>query len=49
MASTERDRIALRIERKQRERLDGYVKIADSKNRNQFILDAIEFYGGYIT
>ena len=45
---TDRNRIAVRMEQKQRERLDGYVKLSGTKSRNQFILDAIEFYGGFI-
>ena len=44
-----KDKIALRLDQEQLQKLEGYVKIANAASRNQFILDAIEFYGGYVT
>ncbi len=46
---TEKNKIALRLNQEQLQKLDGYVKIANAPSRNQFLLDAIEFYGGYVS
>lgn len=44
-----RNKIALRLYQEQIDKLDAYVKLAKASSRNQFIVDAIEFYGGFIT
>lgn len=44
-----RNKIALRLYQEQIDELDAYVKLAKASSRNQFIIDAIEFYGGFIT
>lgn len=46
---TKKDKIALRLDQEHLQKLEGYVRIANAPSRNQFILDAIEFYGGYVT
>lgn len=46
---TNRNKIALRLYQEQIDELDAYVKLAKASSRNQFIIDAIEFYGGFIT
>ena len=45
----DKNKIALRLSAEQLNKLDGYVKIANAPSRNQFMLDAIEFYGGYVS
>lgn len=45
----ERNKIPLRLSQEQLSKLDGYVKLSRASSRNQFLLDAIEFYGGFIS
>lgn len=49
MAGKERVKVPLRLSKEQLSKLDGYVKMAQTDSRNQFLIDAIEFYGGYIS
>lgn len=49
MEKMDRNKIALRLSHTQLRKLEGYVKLANASSRNQFILDAIEFYGGYVS
>ena len=49
MAGKERVKVPLRLSQEQLSKLDAYVKLAQTDSRNQFLLDAIEFYGGYIS
>lgn len=49
MEKMDRNKIALRLSQTQLRKLEGYVKLANTSSRNQFILDAIEFYGGYVS
>lgn len=49
MEKMDRNKIALRLSQPQMRKLEGYVKLANASSRNQFILDAIEFYGGYVS
>lgn len=49
MEKMDRNKIALRLSQTQLRKLEGYVKLANASSRNQFILDAIEFYGGYVS
>lgn len=49
MAEKERVKVPLRLNQEQLSRLDAYVKMAQADSRNQFLIDAIEFYGGYIS
>lgn len=46
---TERNKVPLRLSQEQLNKLDGYVKLSGASSRNQFLLDAIEFYGGFIS
>lgn len=46
---TNRNKIALRLYQEQIDKLDAYVRLSKASSRNQFIIDAIEFYGGFIT
>lgn len=46
---TNRNKIALRLYQEQIDELDAYVRLSKASSRNQFIIDAIEFYGGFIT
>lgn len=46
---TNRNKLALRLYQEQIEKLDAYVRLSKASSRNQFIIDAIEFYGGFIT
>ena len=39
----------MRLSQEQLSKLDAYVKLAQTDSRNQFLIDAIEFYGGYIS
>lgn len=45
----ERNKIPLRLNQEQMNKLGGYVKLSGASSRNQFLLDAIEFYGGFIS
>ena len=49
MAEKERVKVPLRLSKEQLSKLDAYVKLAKADSRNQFLIDAIEFYGGYIS
>lgn len=49
MAEKERVKVPLRLNQEQLSSLDAYVKMAQADSRNQFLIDAIEFYGGYIS
>lgn len=49
MAGKERVKVPLRLSQEQLSKLDAYVKLAQTDSRNQFLIDAIEFYGGYIS
>ena len=49
MAGKERVKVPLRLSQEQLSKLDAYVKMAQTDSRNQFLIDAIEFYGGYIS
>ena len=49
MAEKERVKVPLRLSKEQLSKLDVYVKLAQADSRNQFLIDAIEFYGGYIS
>ena len=49
MEKMDRNKIALRLSQTQLRKLEGYVKLVNTSSRNQFILDAIEFYGGYVS
>lgn len=49
MAGKERVKVPLRLSKEQLSKLDAYVKMAQTDSRNQFLIDAIEFYGGYIS
>ncbi len=49
MAEKERVKVPLRLSKEQLSKLDAYVKLAQADSRNQFLIDAIEFYGGYIS
>lgn len=49
MAEKERVKVALRLSKEQLLKLDAYVKLAQAGSRNQFLVDSIEFYGGYIS
>lgn len=49
MAEKERVKVPLRLSQEQLSKLDAYVKMAHADSRNQFLIDAIEFYGGYIS
>lgn len=49
MEKMDRNKIALRLSQTQLRKLEGYVKLANASSRNQFILDSIEFYGGYVS
>ena len=44
-----RVKVPLRLSQEQLSKLDAYVKLAQTDSRNQFLIDAIEFYGGYIS
>ena len=49
MEKSERIKIPLRLSEDQLRKLEGYVKLSQAESRNQFIIDAIEFYGGYVS
>ena len=49
MVEKERVKVPLRLSKEQLSKLDAYVKLAQADSRNQFLIDAIEFYGGYIS
>ena len=49
MAGKERVKVPLRLSQEQLSKRDAYVKMAQTDSRNQFLIDAIEFYGGYIS
>lgn len=49
MEKSERIKIPLRLSEDQLNKLEGYVKLSHADSRNQFIIDAIEFYGGYVS
>ena len=49
MVEKERVKVPLRLSKEQLSKLDAYVKLVQADSRNQFLIDAIEFYGGYIS
>ena len=48
MAET-REKITFLVSKEQKEKLIQYINISDDKGITDFILSAMEFYGGYCT
>lgn len=46
--NNQRSKVTLRLPEEKIKQLDNFVELSDSRSRNAFIEEAIDFYGGYM-